>query len=67
MKTFKQLKESFIEEKTVTSGNSVIAVSKSGKEFKVTIDGEHLDNYASEKEAISMAKEFIKQFKKDKL
>jgi len=30
----------------------------------VAVSLEHLDNYGSEKEAISMAKEFITQFKK---
>jgi acyl carrier protein len=44
-------------------GDAKVDIKKVGKEFKVEIDGEHLDNYGSEKEAITMAKEFIKQYK----
>ena len=64
MKTFKELKEAVLAEKNLIVGGQKIVITKVGKDFKVTIDGEHLDNYGSEKEAISMAKEFIKQFKR---
>lgn len=66
MKTFNELKESLLTEKKVKVGDQTIVVTKAGDQFKVTIDGEHLDNYDSEKDAIKMAKEFIKQFSKGK-
>jgi len=64
MKTFKELTEDVLAEKNLVIGGQKIVITKVGKDFKATIDGEHLDNYGSEKEAISMAKEFITQFKK---
>jgi|TARA_B110000261_G_scaffold164272_1_gene213071 hypothetical protein len=63
MKTFKELKENLLIEKSMKIGDAKVDIKKVGKEFKVEIDGEHLDNYGSEKEAITMAKEFIKQYK----
>jgi|TARA_B100001093_G_C26819253_1_gene1011175 predicted methyltransferase len=64
MKTFKELKESILSEKTIKVGKSNVEITKKGNEFKVMIDGEHLDNYETEKEAIAMSKEFINQYKK---
>ena len=66
MKTFKDLIKNLVVEKNVMVGKSKIVVTKSGNRFKASIDGEHLDDYESEKEAITMAKEFIKQFSKGK-
>tara|TARA_B100001093_G_scaffold121737_1_gene114579 strand:+ start:2663 stop:2857 length:195 start_codon:yes stop_codon:yes gene_type:complete len=63
MKTFKELKENLLIEKSMKVDGAKVDIKKVGKEFKVDIDGEHLDNYSSEKEAMTMAKEFIKQYK----
>jgi len=70
MKTFKQLRESLT---LLESDGPVIwskkingvsaKIEKVGTKFKVYIDGDDLDTYNTQKEAESMAMQFIKQYK----
>lgn len=63
MKNFRNFKESLQESNKFKIGKYNVEIKKVGKMYKTMIDGEHLDNYSSEKEAEKMAKEFVKQFK----
>jgi preprotein translocase subunit YajC len=64
MKKFKEVRAEISEaDKKITVSGITVEIKKSGKEFKAIIDGDTLDTYSSEKEAIQMAKEFIKQYK----
>mgnify|MGYP001596792024 CR=1 FL=1 len=40
-----------------------IEIKKVKNKFDAIVDGDKLDSYSSEKEAMAMAKEFIKQYK----
>lgn len=61
MKNFKQLKKSLYEAKKIKVGKVNIEIKKIGSKYQAVIDGDLLDTYSSEKEAIKMAKEFVKQ------
>jgi len=63
MKSFKQLKANLEESKKMKVKGISIEIVKAGNKFKAMVDGDHLDTYASEKEAEKMAKEFVKQYK----
>lgn len=62
MKTFNDFKNSLVEKTTKIDGIKV-DIKKVGRKFQVKIDGDVLDTYDNEKEAMKMAKEFIKQFR----
>lgn len=64
MKKFNEVRTEILEanKKLEVSGIKV-EIKKSGKEYEAIIDGDVLDTYSSEKEAIQMAKEFVKQYK----
>lgn len=61
MKTFKDLKSGLTEGKKIKVGKVTIEVKKVGRNYDAYVDGDKLDSYSSEKEAIKMAKEFVKQ------
>lgn len=61
MKLFEELRENVVYNKKINRV-PVKIMQKSGK-FKVYIDGDELDTYASQKEAEKMAAEFVKQYK----
>lgn len=63
MKKFKAFKESLYESTKLKVGKVPIEIKKVGNVFKTYIDGDHLDDYSSEEEAMKMAKEFVKQLK----
>lgn len=62
MKKFKQIRD-LLQEASMKISGIKVEIKKSGKGYKAFIDGDELDTYSSEKEAIKMAKEFIKQYK----
>lgn len=62
MKTFSSLRENLNEKKLRSQGVDAM-IKKVGSKYQVKIDNEVLDTYNSEKEAMKMAKEFIKQYK----
>lgn len=65
MKTFKQIKEesqNLVNLRKI-NGYPVSFTPISNGMIKVSIDGEELDTYPSEAEALNMAKEFIRQYK----
>jgi len=50
--------------KKMTIGKKKVVIQKLAfNKYKTLIDGDELDTYPNEKEAIDMAKEFIKQYK----
>lgn len=63
MKKFKQFRESILESNKKTISGVDVKIKKKGSKFETFVDGELLDVYSSEKEAMDMAKEFIKQYK----
>lgn len=68
MLKFKDLRNSLLFEATVVKKMKIdrknVVIHKLGSDkFKTMIDGDELDTYPNEKEAIDMAKEFIKQYK----
>ena len=60
MKTFNQIRES---SKKMKIGRIPIEIKKNKNMYDVFIDGDKLDSYKSEAEAVRMAKEFVKQYK----
>lgn len=63
MKKFKDIRTDLIESKKMKISNIPVEIKKVGKNFRVIIDGDKLDDYPSEEEAVKMAKEFVKQYK----
>ena len=68
MQTFKDLKGklllgSTIVKKVKIDRRNVVIHKLAHNKFKTMIDGDELDTYPNEKEAMAMAKEFIKQYK----
>lgn len=68
MLKFKELKANLKEAsnivKKVKIGRKNVVIHKlAHNKFKTMIDGDELDTYPNEKEAMAMAKEFIKQYK----
>ena len=61
-KQFKSLRSSLREAKIKFKGTN-IEIKKVKNKFDAFVDGDKLDSYSSEKEAMTMAKEFIKQYK----
>jgi len=61
MKNFKQLKESLYEAKKIKVGKVTVEIKKVGSKYQAIVDGDLLDTYSSEREAIKMAKELVKQ------
>ena len=58
------LKEAVMVSKKMTIGKKKVVIQKLAfNKYKTLIDGDELDTYPNEKEAIDMAKEFIKQYK----
>lgn len=65
---FKELKANLHEATSVVKKFKIdrksVVIQKLGhNKFKTLIDGDELDTYPNEKEAVTMAKEFIKQYK----
>lgn len=63
MKQFKEFQSSIKEDKKVKISGITVEIKNTKKGFQTVIDGDVLDTYSSEKEAMKMAKEFIKQYK----
>jgi hypothetical protein len=63
MKQFKEFQTSIREDKKVKISGITVEIKNTKKGFQTVIDGDVLDTYSSEKEAMKMAKEFIKQYK----
>lgn len=64
MKTFNEFKTLLSEStKKVKISGVPVNIKKAGNKFTTIIDGDVLDSYSSEEEAMEMAKEFIKQYK----
>ena len=63
MKQFKEFQSSIREDKKVKISGITVEIKNTKKGFQTVIDGDILDTYSSEKEAMKMAKEFIKQYK----
>ena len=61
VKNFKEFREQVTYNKSI---NKVpVKIQKTGNKFIAYVDGDKLDTYRSEAEALKMAKEFIKQYK----
>ena len=60
---FTDLRTSLTENKKLRLKGVTIEIKKIGRKFRAMIDGEKLDDYATEMQAMKMAKEFIKQYK----
>lgn len=65
---FKELKANLQEasnivKKVKIDRKNVVIHKLAHNKFKTMIDGDELDTYTNEKEAMAMAKEFIKQYK----
>ena len=60
MKIFSELREN---SKKMKIGRIPVEIKKNKNMFAVFIDGDKLDTYKSEAEAVKMAKEFVKQYK----
>ena len=43
--------------------NKKLKLKKVGRMYRAMVDGDKLDDYATEMQAMKMAKEFIKQYK----
>lgn len=68
MLKFKELKANLKEasnivKKVKIDRKNVVIHKLAHNKFKTMIDGDELDTYPNEKEAMAMAKEFIKQYK----
>ena len=68
MLKFKELKANLKEasnivKKVKIDRRDVVIHKLANNKFKTMIDGDELDTYPNEKEAMTMAKEFIKQYK----
>ena len=63
MKQFKEFQSSIREDKKVKISGITVEIKNTKKGFQTVIDGDILYTYSSEKEAMKMAKEFIKQYK----
>jgi hypothetical protein len=68
MLKFKELKANLQEASNVVKKlkidrKNVVIQKLAHNKFKTMIDGDELDTYTNEKEAMAMAKEFIKQYK----
>ncbi len=68
MLKFKELKANLQEasnivKKVKINRKNVVIQKLAPNKFKTLIDGDELDTYPNEKEAMAMAKEFIKQYK----
>ncbi len=68
MLKFKELKANLKEasnivKKVKIDRKNVVIQKLAHNKFKTMIDGDELDTYPNEKEAMAMAKEFIKQYK----
>jgi DUF1365 family protein len=68
MLKFKELKANLQEasnivKKVKIDRKNVVIHKLAHNKFKTMIDGDELDTYTNEKEAMAMAKEFIKQYK----
>tara|TARA_R110002072_G_scaffold280957_1_gene443418 strand:- start:347 stop:559 length:213 start_codon:yes stop_codon:yes gene_type:complete len=68
MLKFKELKANLQEasnivKKVKIDRKNVVIQKLAYNKFKTLIDGDELDTYPNEKEAMAMAKEFIKQYK----
>jgi DUF1365 family protein len=68
MLKFKELKANLQEasnivKKVKIDRKNVVIHKLAHNKFKTMIDGDELDTYPNEKEAMAMAKEFIKQYK----
>jgi|TARA_R110001632_G_scaffold214163_1_gene340827 hypothetical protein len=61
MKSFQEIREAASYSKRVKG--IVTTVSKKGNRFVATIDGDRLDDYKTEKEAIKMIDAFMKNYK----
>ncbi len=61
LRTFESFREQVIYNKKINKVN--VKIQKKSNKFATYVDGDMLDTYASEKEALKMAKEFIKQYK----
>ena len=60
---FTDLRTSLTENKKLRLKGVTIEVKNIGRKFRAMVDGEKLDDYATEMQAMKMAKEFIKQYK----
>ena len=68
MLKFKELKANLQEASNIVkkikiNRKNVVIQKVAHNKFKTMIDGDELDTYPNEKEAMTMAKEFIKQYK----
>ena len=68
MLKFKELKANLqvasnVVKKLKIDRKNVVIQKLAHNKFKTLIDGDELDTYTNEKEAMAMAKEFIKQYK----
>jgi hypothetical protein len=64
MKKYKDIKNSFAEEKTIKSykvlGKSIAKITKNGSKFVAYIDDEVLDEFKSQRDAETGVRDFIK-------
>ena len=60
---FTDLRNSLIENKKLRLKGTMIEIKKVGRMYRAMVDGDKLDDYATEMQAMKMAKEFIKQYK----
>jgi len=63
MKRFNDIRHSLNENKKMNISGVKVEIVKDKNKFKVMVDGSLLDRYPTEKQAMKMAKEFIKQYK----
>ena len=63
MKRFDDIRHSLNENKKMNISGVKVEIVKDKNKFKVMVDGSLLDRYPTEKQAMKMAKEFIKQYK----
>ena len=54
---------SLTENKKLKLKGTTIEIKKVGRMYRAMVDGDKLDDYATEMQAMKMAKEFIKQYK----
>ena len=60
---FTDFRSSLIENKKLKIKGTTIEIKKVGRKYRAMVDGDKLDDYATEMRAMKMAKEFIKQYK----
>lgn len=60
---FTDFRSSLIENKKLKIKGTMIEIKKVGQKYRAMVDGDKLDDYATEMQAMKMAKEFIKQYK----